>query len=67
MEQNGGFNYKELRRKEQKFVRYKEGSQLYSMGMSKFQKIQTNCYRLPCLFQNKQQSGFASGSSKKWY
>jgi hypothetical protein len=39
MEQNGGFNYKELRRKEQKFVRYKEGSQLYSMGMSKFQEI----------------------------
>ena len=33
------FNFKEIRDRNKKFVRYKEGAVLYSMGMSKFQEL----------------------------
>ena len=33
------FNFKEIRERNKKFVRYKEGAVLYSMGMSKFQEL----------------------------
>jgi TnpA family transposase len=34
-----GFNYKEAEENTKKFVRYREGSKMYSMGISKFQEI----------------------------
>ena len=33
------FNMKEQRQKRKKFIRYKEGVELYSIGMTKFQEI----------------------------
>ena len=33
------FSYKALKEKKKKFVRYKEGAELYSMGLTKFQEI----------------------------
>lgn len=34
-----GFCYKEMETKKKKFIRYKEGVELYSMGITKFQEI----------------------------
>lgn len=34
-----GFCYKEMEAKKKKFIRYKEGVELYSMGITKFQEI----------------------------
>ncbi len=39
MEQVERFSYKEAREKKKKFIRYKEGVELYSIGISKFQEI----------------------------
>ena len=33
------FNYKEAEAKKKKFLRYKEGCEIYSMGITKFQEI----------------------------
>lgn len=33
------FNYKEAEAKKKKFIRYKEGCEIYSMGITKFQEI----------------------------
>ena len=33
------FSYKEARERQKKFIRYKEGVELYSIGISKFQEI----------------------------
>ena len=33
------FNYKEAEGKKKKFIRYKEGCEIYSMGITKFQEI----------------------------
>ena len=33
------FNLKEQKEKRKKFIRYKEGVELYSIGMTKFQEI----------------------------
>ena len=43
------FNFKEIRERNKKFVRYKEGAVLYSMGMSKFQELAKEakaCYKV---------------------
>lgn len=36
---SNSFDYRESCRKKQKFIRYKDGAEIYSMGMSKFQEI----------------------------
>lgn len=33
------YDYKKAKERRKKFVRYKEGAELYSMGMTKFQEI----------------------------
>jgi len=33
------YDYKKAKERKKKFVRYKEGAELYSMGMTKFQEI----------------------------
>lgn len=33
------FNYREVEARKKKFIRYKEGSEIYSMGITKFQEI----------------------------
>lgn len=33
------FSYKEAEGRKKKFIRYKDGSELYSMGITKFQEI----------------------------
>lgn len=33
------FNYKDARNKERKFIRYKDGKEMYGMGITKFQEI----------------------------
>ncbi|MDD3142209.1 MAG: DUF6462 family protein [Lachnospiraceae bacterium] len=33
------FSYKDSRERKRKFVRYKDGAEIYSMGLSKFQEI----------------------------
>lgn len=33
------FNYKEAEAKKKKFIRYREGCEIYSMGITKFQEI----------------------------
>ena len=33
------YSYKEARERQKKFIRYKEGLELYSIGISKFQEI----------------------------
>lgn len=33
------YDYKKVKERRKKFVRYKEGAELYSMGMTKFQEI----------------------------
>lgn len=39
MDEAGRFSYKEARENKKKFIRYKEGVELYSIGISKFQEI----------------------------
>lgn len=39
MDEAGRFSYKEAREYKKKFIRYKEGVELYSIGISKFQEI----------------------------
>ena len=39
MEKGNGYDYKTSRERRKKFVRYAEGAELYSMGMSKFQEL----------------------------
>lgn len=36
MKDNIEFNLKKVREKNKKFVRYKDGAEIYSMGISKF-------------------------------
>ncbi|MBQ8815539.1 MAG: transcriptional regulator [Lachnospiraceae bacterium] len=33
------FNYQEARERSKKFIRYKDGTEIYSIGLSKFQEI----------------------------
>lgn len=39
MKDNIEFNLKKVREKNKKFVRYKDGAEIYSMGISKFQEL----------------------------
>lgn len=39
MKETEKFSYKESRAKEKKFVRYKDGCEIYAMGLSKFQEL----------------------------
>lgn len=39
MEENKNYSFKSSKEKSKKFIRYKEGAELYSMGLSKFQEI----------------------------
>lgn len=39
MEESKNYSFKSSREKSKKFIRYKEGAELYSMGLSKFQEI----------------------------
>ena len=39
MEKGNGYNYKSSIERRKKFVRYSEGAELYSMGITKFQEV----------------------------
>ena len=39
MEENKNYSFTSSKEKSKKFIRYKEGAELYSMGLSKFQEI----------------------------
>jgi len=42
METGTGYSYQKSRERKKKFVRYKEGADLYSMGLTRFQEISKN-------------------------
>lgn len=39
METGKGYGYQKSRERKKKFVRYKEGADIYSMGLTRFQEI----------------------------
>lgn len=39
IEEKKRFNYRQSREKKKKFIRYREGAEMYSMGISKFQEL----------------------------
>jgi len=42
METGTGYSYQKSRERKKKFVRYKEGADIYSMGLTRFQEIAKN-------------------------
>jgi len=39
MEKGAGYSYQACRERKKKFVRYKEGAEIYSIGLTRFQEI----------------------------
>jgi len=39
MENGVGYSYRKSREQKKKFVRYKEGAEMYSIGLTRFQEI----------------------------
>lgn len=39
MENGAGYSYRKSREQKKKFVRYKEGAEIYSIGLTRFQEI----------------------------
>ena len=39
MEKCAGYSYRKSREQKKKFVRYKEGAEIYSIGLTRFQEI----------------------------